>query len=203
MNELLNKIENLYDTSLQEHGVDSKSVGWENHDLHQLRFKKLVSQIDNKTEITVNDLGCGYGAMYNYLNEKFKLKTYYGYDISEHMLDKAREHIKDKKCEWICNSKLNTVADYTFISGIFNVKFDTNIEEWTKYILSVLDNVNEYSSKGFSFNLLTSYVDYKKEHLYYGDPTFFFDYCKKNYSKKVALLHDYELWEWTIIVYKD
>ena len=36
--------------------------------------------------------------------------------------------------------------------------------------------------------------------LFYGDPTFFFDHCKRKYSRNVALLHDYDLYEFTIIV---
>ena len=57
-------------------------------------------------------------------------------------------------------------------------------------------------SKGISFNLLTKYADYEADNLYYGDPLYFFDYCKRNLSKYVTLLHDYELYEWTILVKK-
>jgi len=41
-----------------------------------------------------------------------------------------------------------------------------------------------------------------REDLYYADPCFIFDYCKRNFSRNVALLHDYELYEFTIIVRK-
>ena len=68
--------------------------------------------------------------------------------------------------------------------------------------LATLDNLNAFSRKGFAFNLLTSYVDWKEGHLYYADPLFFFDYCKKKFSGRVALLHDYPLWEWTMLIRK-
>ena len=42
-----------------------------------------------------------------------------------------------------------------------------------------------------------------RPYLYYADPLFLFDYCKKKYSKSVALLHDYGLYEFTILVRKD
>ena len=50
--------------------------------------------------------------------------------------------------------------------------------------------------------MLTTYSDAEKMRpdLYYGDPTFFFDHCKRNYSRNVALLHDYELYDFTILV---
>ena len=41
-----------------------------------------------------------------------------------------------------------------------------------------------------------------KDHLFYADPCFFFDHCKKHFSKNVALLHDYGMYEFTILVRK-
>ncbi|MFX7953370.1 class I SAM-dependent methyltransferase, partial [Acinetobacter baumannii] len=58
---------------------------------------------------------------------------------------------------------------------------------------------------GFSFNCLTSYSDEdrKRDYLYYADPCQLFDLCKRRYSRQVALLHDYGLYEFTILVRKD
>ena len=38
--------------------------------------------------------------------------------------------------------------------------------------------------------------------LFYSDPCNLFDICKRKYSRNVALLHDYGLHEFTIIVRK-
>ena len=38
--------------------------------------------------------------------------------------------------------------------------------------------------------------------LYYADPCRLFDLCKRRYAKNVALLHDYGLYEFTILVRK-
>jgi hypothetical protein len=38
--------------------------------------------------------------------------------------------------------------------------------------------------------------------LYYADPAQVFDYCKRRFSPNVALLHDYGLYEFTILVRK-
>ena len=65
--------------------------------------------------------------------------------------------------------------------------------------------MDETSSRGFSFNCLTKYSDAEKmmDNLFYADPCDLFDYCKWNFSKQVALLHDYGLYEFTIIVRKE
>ncbi len=55
------------------------------------------------------------------------------------------------------------------------------------------------------FNCLTSYSDpeKKRDELYYADPCALFDMCKRRYSRQVALLHDYGLYEFTILVRSD
>jgi hypothetical protein len=89
-------------------------------------------------------------------------------------------------------------------SGIFNVKLDTDTAAWETYVRHTLSAVDALSTRGFSFNMLTSYsdADRMRGDLYYGDPCIFFDLCKRTFSKQVALLHDYGLYEFTILVRK-
>jgi hypothetical protein len=39
-----------------------------------------------------------------------------------------------------------------------------------------------------------------RNHLFYADPCEFFDLCKRRYSRNVALAHDYDLYEFTLLV---
>ena len=98
----------------------------------------------------------------------------------------------------------NDIHDYTIASGVFNMKLETTDEEWKNYVINTIGTMNKLSKKGFSFNMLTSYSDkeFMRDDLYYADPLFFFDYCKKNFSKNIALLHDYQLYDFTIVVRK-
>ena len=41
-----------------------------------------------------------------------------------------------------------------------------------------------------------------RDSLYYADPMYLFDYCKRHFAKDVALLHDYSLYDFTLIVRK-
>lgn len=201
----LSKVKKLYDKSIVEHGIDPRSVGWTKAGTQELRFKKLMEVVDNrKNPFSLNELGCGYGELYNYcLREGFPVARYSGYDISEKMLEAAKKHLGNShKIELFNNPVLKSKADYSVTSGIFNVRFDQTRVEWKNYVLKTLHNLYEFSGKGFSFNLLTKYVDYEEDHLFYADPNEFFDYCKRKFSKKVNLLHDYDLFEWTMIVEK-
>jgi hypothetical protein len=95
-------------------------------------------------------------------------------------------------------------ADYVVSSGVFNVRLKHQDDEWWSYLTNTLDQMNEVSSKGFSFNCLTKYSDAEKmrDYLFYADPCKLFDFCKRRYSTQVALLHDYDLYEFTILVRK-
>jgi hypothetical protein len=96
------------------------------------------------------------------------------------------------------------VADYSLASGIFNPRFGESDENWKKHIVSTLQTMNQKSVKGFSFNALTAYSDSElmRPELFYTDPLWLFDYCKRNFSSQVALFHDYGIYDFTILVRK-
>ena len=153
--------------------------------------------------MAVNELGCGYGALFKFLLDAgFRVTCFTGYDISVAMLEAARRFLEDERVELIHAESVTREADYSFASGIFNVKFDTSETAWRAHVERTLHNLNDRSKKGFAFNLLSNYVDYREDHLFYGDPCYYFDFCKRHFSKKVSLLHDYDLWEWTMIIDK-
>lgn len=199
----LSKLKNLYDQNLDQFGIDSRSVGWSTPESQELRFKKLLSMVDPSQSFTINELGCGYGELFKYAEQyQYPLSQYRGYDISQKMLDAGAAYVQSDKATWKLSATIDEIADYTTTSGIFNVKFDHQQDSWEDYIKQTLKNMFEYSSKAMSFNLLTKYVDFEAPDLFYADPAYFFDYCKKDLSRYVTLLHDYPLYEWTIIVHK-
>ena len=203
--ELISKVERYYEEKIREFGAEPKGVDWKDEHSQNLRFEQLLKVIDNDKPVTLNDLGCGYGALFLYSTRQasFRVSKYYGYDICSDMLTSARNLIPNERVSFVKSDRIIFDAEYSICSGVFNVKLDTEQAEWEKSVLDILFNMSEKCLRGFAFNCLTSYVDYKMDHLYYGDPLFYFDFCKKNFSRNVALLHDYELYEWTILVRKD
>jgi hypothetical protein len=121
------------------------------------------------------------------------------------MVDAAREsHRKDPNCSFLVTATPPRISDYSVASGIFNVRLGRSDAEWRDYLEATLDTLDRSSLKGFSFNCLTSYSDAEKmkDYLYYAEPGALFDFCKRRYSRHVALLHDYGLYEFTILVRK-
>jgi SAM-dependent methyltransferase len=204
----LTAIRDLYTSNLAAHGATSKSVGWRDEASQLLRFDRLSQVIEpaaRRDGFTAADWGCGYGAMYHYLDRTAggALRAYTGYDISEPMLETARRAITAPRARFVLAAEVEQDADYAFVSGTFNVRMKATREEWDAYIRQQLQALWARSRRGLAFNLLTSYVDWEQPDLFYADPREFFDFCRRHLSRYVTLLHDYPLYEWTMIVRRE
>jgi SAM-dependent methyltransferase len=202
------EINNFYREKLSAHGASAKGVGWKDDQAQRVRLQQLMNVIDTRDEFSLNDLGCGTGEVIHLLDELFpKQYDYAGYDILDEMIVSARNRFKEGESihffKFEKYDQLRT-SDYTISSGIFNVRDSIPDDQWQAFILETIRAMANCSRKGFAFNALTKYSDeeYMRPDLYYSDPLFLFDYCKKNFSRNVALLHDYEIYDFTIIVRK-
>ena len=204
---LLEAAGRYYTARLREHGRTHWGVDWNSVEGQELRFKQLTRVfVNGNSHFSINDFGCGYGALYEYLAGKEYQFEYSGFDISAEMIESAEEVLKERKGVSLHVGHIPKIlADYSVGSGIFHVKQDAPDEIWLEYILSTLDSMNIHSRRGFAFNCLTSYSDPHKMrgNLYYANPQTIFDYCMRKYSRHVALLHDYGLYEFTILVRKE
>jgi SAM-dependent methyltransferase len=198
-------IRNHYAQQLEKHGATPEGVNWNSESAQIIRFAQLCKVIQTKQEFSLIDYGCGYGALVTYLVGEGYQFRYTGYDISQEMVDKAKDlHREASFCNFTTREDELRTADYCVESGIFNIRFEYDNESWAEHIQATLKKMDGLSYKGFAFNLLTRYTDtnYLRPELYYADPAFFFDYCKNSFSKNVALLHDYDLYDFTVIVRK-
>jgi SAM-dependent methyltransferase len=203
MKRLYKDIDNYYSEKIKIHGATPKGVDWNNEESQFIRFEQLSKIIDFNSSV-LNEIGCGYGAYLEYLAQYHKTIKYRGYDLSNEMIKEAFKKYPNNKFFHISNLDEIQNAEYTVSSGIFNVKMNYSETKWLSYILASLKQIDLKSDKGFSFNMLTKYSEkkYMRNNLYYADPLFFFDYCKKNFSINVSLIHDYNLWEFTILIKK-
>ncbi len=203
--DLLAEVAYYYSSKLAQHGETPQGVDWNSEESQILRFVQLSRIINSTNLFSVNDLGCGYGSFYDFLAQIYESFSYLGIDISEDMIRSAERRFQETtQARFVLSSEPDLVADYGVASGIFNVRLGRSDDEWRSYLETSLDILNRTSRLGFSFNCLTSYADAEKmrDDLYYANPTQLFDLCKLRYSNNVALLHDYGLYEFTILVRK-
>jgi SAM-dependent methyltransferase len=199
------EVADYYAATLAEYGETPQGVDWNSEESQVLRFEQLNKVIDASLGFSLNDLGCGYGALFDYLRSRYRDFTYNGCDVSDSMIRAAQNrYAHHPNARFFVAAKPPETADYGIASGIFNVRLGRNDAEWRDYLEDTLDGLDRTSRKGFAFNCLTSYSDADKmrNYLYYADPCALFDLCKRRYSRYVALLHDYGLYEFTILVRK-
>jgi SAM-dependent methyltransferase len=204
MNNILDQISEYYASKIKQFGPIPQGVDWNSGESQELRFEVLSNLIQEQEHFSILDFGCGFGSMFEYFNSKYSSFEYIGFDVAEEMITTALNKFPTQEnAKWTSSLPIEKI-DYVIASGIFNVKLENTNEDWLTYILETLKKIDDITVKGFSFNVLTKYSDteYMKEYLYYADPSILFDYCKTNFSKNVALLHDYNLYEFSIIVRK-
>ena len=204
---IVTKVARYYEAKLLEFGPTARGVDWNSPESQELRFQQLTKVLDGvpaDEEFDLLDVGCGYGALVPSLGKRFSRFRYAGYDISEEMLRTARSlhGAESPRVRFTGNWDAERTADFSLASGIFNVRLDCGMDAWQEHVVATLRRIDAKSRRGWSANFLTIYSDKEKmrDHLYYAEPAFVFDWCKRNASKRVALLHDYELFEFTIIV---
>jgi SAM-dependent methyltransferase len=205
MSKILDEVSTYYNQKVKEFGATPQGVDWNGDESQQLRFLQLCNIINPASEFSILDYGCGYGAMYEFIKLKNSKFNYIGFDIASQMIEAGnKKYESEKNISFISKLDEANKVDYCVASGIFNVKLQNTENAWQDYILSTISTMNNCCTKGFAFNVLTSYSDkeYMKDYLYYANPNWLFDYCKLNFSKNVALLHDYNLYEFTILVRK-
>lgn len=181
-------------------------MGYKSKWAQDIRFIQLLKIIETGDTFSINDLGCGNGSLLTVLNENFNSNSfvYNGYDIMPEMIAEAKTfNIKKESNFKLITSEMELeIADYTVASGIFNLKYNATEKEWLAYIHETIATMWAKSTKGVAFNCLTSYSDkeFMRPELYYSDPMALFDFCKKNITRHVSLLHDYREYDFTILL---
>jgi SAM-dependent methyltransferase len=197
------KVERYYTDRFHAAGATAAGVDWRDEASQRIRFEQLLKLIEPRRDISLLDYGCGYGALCPIAAERVAPRRYVGFDLSNAMIEHARAAFAGRPwAEFTSRREELRPADFVVASGIFNVKLDSPVQTWKEYVFAEIASMAQYARHGFAFNVLTSYSDPDRQRsdLYYADPGEFFDLCKRRYSRNVALLHDYDLYEFTILV---
>ena len=192
-----------YTGKLREHGPTHRGVDWNSVESQELRFEQLLRVCEGEPRVAVNDYGCGYGALVDYLVAAGRPFEYGGYDVSAEMIEAARTaHAGVAGCAFTSVRADLARRAFTIASGIFNVKFEASRDDWWRYVSGVLDDIAAASIQGFAFNLLTAYSDpdRRRDDLFYAEPEAVLRHCVARFSRRVALSHDYPLHEFTVLV---
>ena len=194
INDPLDLVAAAYGIKFKEHGATPEGVMWSSGENQVSCFELLVKIIESgqpEQGLTVNDLGCGYGAFFEFLapREAMREGCYFGYDICEDMIAEAKRRIHDPRAVFSTSMTATQKADYSFACGTYSMKGAAPDGEWTPYVKESLRLIWEQSAKGLAFNLLDENRHEKiDDWLYYADPGDFLEFCRRDLSPDTELL---------------
>ncbi|CAN5320287.1 class I SAM-dependent methyltransferase [soil metagenome] len=192
-----------YAAKLAAHGPTPKGVDWKDRASHILRHRQFLRLFEKDPAASVIDLGCGFGDFLPFLREAGLAGPYLGYDIAPEMVAEARRlHGEAPDRAWRLGSPAPDSGDFAVASGIFNVRGQIAPSAWSRHVRRTLDVLAAAARRGFGANFLSLASDPEKRRadLHYADPARMLAYCQKRYGRSVALLHDYGLYEFTLLV---
>ena len=190
----------LYNKRFELHGRDIKTVGWGSEQSQRQRFEVLFRGLNPKGK-TILDVGCGLGDLIPFLESQTDGNfNYIGIDIAEKLVDDARLTYGHAGRVFHAGDIFSTTVppiDIAVLSGALSLKVP-GIEE---YANATMKRMFELSREAACLNFLTKYVDFELEKNQHYQPELIFSNAKK-ISRRVNLLHDYPLYEFTVQIIK-
>jgi SAM-dependent methyltransferase len=191
--ELLKPVAHSYEWSINKYGPTHRATAWRDEKRQQRRFdifSGLLAHDSNRDNVTINDLGCGYGAMFNTYRKlsQFTNGKYFGYDISTAMIKAAEKKVSDPRARFILSHKATENADYSFVSGTYNMKMAADDDEWLEYIEKNIVHLWSKTKISMGFNMLNIASPLREKTLYYADPNHFIKFCEKNLRGSIHMI---------------
>jgi|APSaa5957512535_1039671.scaffolds.fasta_scaffold11231_5 SAM-dependent methyltransferase len=196
-----------YEEQYHQYGDSFKGVGWLRQEDCNKRFK-VMSEIfyPNEENIKILDFGCGLSHFYEYLSNNKDLNgiEYLGLDISQEYIEASKKKFPNNKyyCKDILEGDFDFDFDYAVINGVFTQKFSMNDVEMFAFLSSIVEILYNASRKGVAFNVMSNYVDFKKDGAFHLSFEKLSNFIIDNLTKNFVIRHDYGLYEYTVYIYK-
>lgn len=189
---------------MRQHGPTAAGADWSCEATQELRFEQLLRFPALRRGGTINDVGCGWGALFGHLRHRGPRSAldYLGIDISAEMIRHARRCWADQPAaKFRVASRSPRVADFSVASGTFNVKLDAAREPWEESVRDTLEAMARTSSLGLAVNFLASGPAHLAQapQLYRTDPEPWIAYLRDTLAMRVELVAGYGLNEFTLL----
>ncbi len=199
-------VASYYNHKIEQYGPTPLGVDWSCVPTQEMRFVQLLKVCNFDAQFSLNDLGCGYGALVPYLVRRHRRHNldYLGVDLSASMVHVARQKWKHKPgVAFEQGHRPSRMADYSVASGIFNVKLNATVAQWEAYIANTLDELHATSRIGFACNFLTLLAPGSRDvpQLYRAASAKWVTHCETQFNAEVAILDAYGMREFTLLIH--
>ncbi|WP_315771262.1 MULTISPECIES: class I SAM-dependent methyltransferase [unclassified Bradyrhizobium] len=208
LDDISSDVDAYYTACVARHGATPRGVDWSCEATQGLRFVQLMKLCDASAPFSLNDIGCGYGALVPFLESRFASCEidYLGIDLSRAMISRARRRFAAPLRRFVVASESPRIADYSVASGIMNVNVGYSRDAWEGYIKAMLQRMFATSRRGFAVNFMRAAADEEqdgdpaKARLYRTTPDVWAAYCEQEFAAAVEIAGNYGMKEFTILV---
>ncbi len=191
-------IQRYHTDKIDKYGhLTPRALGWSAPEAQIIRFN-VLAQIDDLTNSSVLDAGCGHGDLCTFLNRQFRGVRYFGVDCNEGFLDVAIQKQRTfAETAFFHGDFLQAslpVVDYILLCGSLNYR--TSNANHTFTAITTLFNA---CRNGLGFNMLSS-VSNPQSFLISHNPAQILAFCQ-SITPKVVLKEDYLEGDFTIFMY--
>ena len=180
--------------------------GWDTPQAQVSNYEILLEvggRLEPKQRIL--DIGCGSGYLYRSLDVRAGI-DYVGIDIRSDVIKSLKLEFKDQENRFLDHTldsylkkEKPPIFDYVFASGTYNIKVDDN--DMQEYLEDQINKLWGLAQIGVAFNCTSVYAYNQNDLIQYYHPVSVFSYCMTK-CDRVSLLHDYDISEFTIYMYR-
>ena len=193
-----------YSDKVRRYGATPAGVDWPCEATQQLRFSQLLKVCDFGGGFSLNDVGCGYGALLSHLSTRHSRHPvdYLGTDLSEEMIAAAsRRWSRRRTAHFRVARDTSRTADYSVASGVFNVKLDSTDQAWVRGIKQTLARMRSDSRRGLAVNFIDAALcSARIPQIYYADAEWWASHCERHLGVDVEIVSGYGLREFTLLM---
>ena len=153
------QLNRAYRDRLASKGNTAQGVFWRSQSSQYARFDALLSlvhQLRGYQPTSIADIGCGYGAMLDFINQSsnFRHVDYLGVDINRAMIAACRQKFPHQPDIFSTGNRPSRIVDFCLFSGTFNLTHSSDPALWNDYIFACLDSCMAKTRYGLVLNLL-------------------------------------------------
>ena len=153
------QLNRAYRDRLATKGRTAQGVFWRSQSSQFARFSALLSlvqQLRPNLPTSIADIGCGYGALKEFINASsaYNRIHYQGVDINRAMIAACHQKFPHQTGMFSIGKKPLNMVDFCLVSGTFNLTSCDDPILWTDYIFVCLERCMAHTRYGLILNLL-------------------------------------------------
>lgn len=190
-------------------GDSPRGMGWPNTPdairRYQIMLDVIRQQSTQTDPISVLDLGCGCGHLYEYLrSNQLNNIQYTGIDLSKRFIDQC--HIKYPAADFRHLDVLQSpgqleIFDYIILNGLFTSRCAMSFQQMWEFAKSLLSLAFHRARHGIAFNAMAKHVDWERDDLFHLPLDTFAAFASGSLSRHFVIRNDYGLYEFSAYVY--